>query len=285
MAEQLVSGASLRLAARRNPTLRSTSGMAPGFLQVNLVCVPRPWAFDFLLFCQRNPTSCPIVEVVEWGTAAASISGERLDTALPGYRVWRDGVCVDEIDSAKACWPADGVSFLLGCSFSFESLLMDRGINLAHIQENTCVPMYLTNIPSMGTNRLHGRLVVSMRQVFPDQLARTVSICGSLPEAHGAPIHVGDPAEIGIADLFEPTYGDRPVVIDGGVSVFWACGVTPQAVFQASKIPFAITHIPGKMLITDVKVRGPGGLEFRSLDTAMALALLDEFKRRESERL
>lgn len=244
-------------AARRicRDTVTPTAGMAPGLTQCNLIALPRDWAWDFLLFGQRNPKPCPILDVTDPGSVETALApGADLRTDIPLYRVWRDGVLVDEVADASAAWAEhpDLVSFLIGCSFTFETPLQAAGIEVRHIAQGCNVPMFLTDRPCRAAGRLHGPMVVSMRPIPADRVADAVMISGRFPAVHGAPVHVGAPEALGIADLSRPDFGDSVEIRDGEVPVFWACGVTPQAAVMASKPPFAITHAPGHMFITDI---------------------------------
>ncbi len=242
-------------AAYRAGTAAPTSGIAHGLTQANLISVPADWAFDVLLFAQRNPRPCPVLEVLEPGQWESRLApGSDIRTDIPRYRTWRDGELVAETDDALAAWEEhpDLVSFLIGCSFTFEAGLVDAGIPVRHQELGRNVPMYRTNRACEPAGRLSGQLVVSMRPVPADRVADAVTISGRYPAVHGAPVHVGHPEALGIADLMAPDYGDAPVVRDGEIPVFWACGVTPQAAIFASRPPFAVTHAPGYMFITDV---------------------------------
>jgi len=244
--------ADFRTRCRDGSFTGQTAGIAPGRVQANLMIVPRDVAFDFMLFCQRNPKPCPLVEVLEAGVTASTLApGSDLRTDLPGYRVWRDGLLVDEPGDIKALWRDDLVSFLIGCSFSFESALIAGGIPLRHVDEGRNVAMYRSAIACTPAGVFHGPMVVSMRPIKARDVARAVAISGRYPDVHGAPVHVGDPAALGIADLARPDYGDAVAIEAGELPVFWACGVTPQAVAVAARLPFCITHAPGKMFVTD----------------------------------
>jgi uncharacterized protein YcsI (UPF0317 family) len=232
----------------------TTSGLAYGYVQANLVALPAEFAFDFLLFCQRNPKPCPLVEVLEPGrTDPTTAPGADLRTDLPRYRVWRSGELVDEVSDINSLWREDMVSFLIGCSFSFEAALVASKIPVRHIECGCNVPMYRTNRPCAAAGRFSGPLVVSMRPIPGSLVAAAVEISAQMPHAHGAPVHIGEPAGLGIRNLDEPDYGDPIRLRDGDVPVFWACGVTPQAVAVATRVPFAITHSPGRMFVTDRK--------------------------------
>lgn len=232
-----------------------TPGLAPGFVQANLVVLPKDWAFDFLLFCQRNPKPCPLLDVTEPGDPEpkAVAPGADLRTDLPAYRVWRDGELVEEPTEVTKHWRDDLVAFVIGCSFTFENALLEAGVPLRHIEEGVNVPMYRTNVACKPAGRFAGPMVVSMRPLAPSQAIRATQICAKYPLAHGAPVHFGDPAAIGIADVAKPDFGDPVAIRPGEVPVFWACGVTPQAVLMRAKPPFAITHKPGHMFLTDLR--------------------------------
>ncbi|GAA4666337.1 MULTISPECIES: putative hydro-lyase [Amycolatopsis] len=230
-----------------------TAGWAPGYAQANLIAVPRDWAYDVLLFAQRNPKPCPVLDVTDPGSPRTALAGDAdLRTDLPAYRVWLDGELADEPDEVTGYWRDDLVAFLIGCSFTFEAPLLAAGIDVRHISAGTNVPMYRTNRPCRPAGRLRGPMVVSMRPVPADRVADAVRISGRFPSVHGAPVHVGEPAALGIADLATPDFGDPVEIRPGEVPVFWACGVTPQAAITASRPPFAITHAPGHMFVTDV---------------------------------
>jgi len=241
-----------RLTYRRGVATPS-SGWASGYTQANLVVLPREWAFDMLLFAQRNAQAVPLLDVTDAGAVSTVLApGADLRTDLPRYRVWHDGELVDEPTEVTGLWREDLVTFLIGCSFSFEAALMDAGVPVRNIEQGRNVSMYRTNRACRSAGRLSGPLVVSMRPVPAAQVAIAVQVTARMPQVHGAPVHVGSPASLGIADLDAPDFGDPVQAHDGDVPVFWACGVTPQAALMASRPPFAITHAPGHMLVTDV---------------------------------
>lgn len=242
-------------AAYRAGRVVPTAGVAPGLTQANMVSLPRDWAWDFLLYAQRNPKPCPVLDVIEAGGHTTALAeGADLRTDIPLYRVWRDGRLAEEVSDARALWAGqpDLVTFLIGCSFTFEAPLQQAGIEVRHIAQGCNVPMYRTRRACRPAGRLHGELVVSMRPIPAERVADAVAISGRFPSVHGAPVHVGDPAALGIADLDKPDFGDPVQIRPGELPVFWACGVTPQAAVMASGVPFAITHAPGHMFITDV---------------------------------
>lgn len=237
----------------RGGTRVPTSGYSNGYAQANLLCLPRDLAFDFLLFAQRNPRSCPVLDVTEPGEVSASVFDGDLRTDLPAYRVYRDGEYVEERAEVTDLWREDLVSFLIGCSFTFETPLLEAGVPVRHIETGGNVAMYETNRPCRPAGRFRGPLVVSMRPIPAHQVADAVRITSRYPAVHGAPVHVGDPSALGIEDLTRPDYGDPVEVREGEIPVFWACGVTPQAAVMASAPEFAIGHAPGHMAITDVR--------------------------------
>lgn len=244
----------LRQAAREGRWTRPTAGVCDGHVQANLMVVPQEAAFEFLLFCQRNPKPCPVIEVVEAGRVEpACAPGADLRTDLPRYRVYRDGQLVAEPAEVRDLWRDDLVSFLIGCSFSFEEPLAAAGVPLRHVECDVNVPMYRTNRATAPAGRFHGPLVVSMRPIPAALVPLAVQITGRYEQVHGAPVHVGEPGALGIADLARPDFGDPVEVRPGELPVFWACGVTPQAAALASRLPFCITHAPGHMFVTDLE--------------------------------
>ncbi|MDO5723865.1 MAG: putative hydro-lyase [Flaviflexus sp.] len=229
---------------------RPTAGMCPGFAQANLVALPERYAFDFLLFAQRNPKPMPLLDVVAPGETSPIAPGN-LATELPRYRVFRSGELIEEVGDASEVWRDDLVTFLIGCSFTFEQALIEAGIDIAHISQCVNVPMFATSVPTRPAGIFSGPLVVSMRPIPASQVADAVRITSRYPSVHGAPVHVGDPEQIGIRDLSQPDYGEAVEIPEGTIPVFWACGVTPQAALAQAKADLVITHAPGRMLITD----------------------------------
>lgn len=247
--------AEVRHAARRGELTGPTPGLAAGHVQANLVVVPRDLAFDFLLFCQRNPRPCPLIDVTEPGSPEPALAapGADLRTDLPAYRVYRDGRLHDEPTHLRHLWRNDLIAFLLGCSFTFEAALVRAGVPVRHLETGRNVPMYRTTVPTRPAGIFRGPLVVSMRPMTPAQAIRAVEVCSRFPRAHGAPVHLGDPAALGIADLDRPDYGDPVPILPGEVPVFWACGVTPQAAAEHARAPMLLTHKPGHMFVTDLR--------------------------------
>jgi uncharacterized protein YcsI (UPF0317 family) len=230
-----------------------SSGWAPGYTQANLVVLPRDWAWDMLLFAQRNPQPVPLLDVTDTGSTGTVLAPDAdLRTDLPRYRVWRDGELIDEPTDVTDLWTDDLVAFLIGCSFSFETALLAAGVPVRNIEQGRNVSMYRTNRACRPAGRLSGPLVVSMRPVPAELVPTAVQVTARMPQVHGAPVHVGSPSSLGIGDLSRPDFGDPVDLAEGDVPVFWACGVTPQAALMASRPPFAITHAPGYMFVTDV---------------------------------
>jgi uncharacterized protein YcsI (UPF0317 family) len=242
-----------RRAIRAGEWLAHTSGLAPRHVQGNVVILPAALAQDFLRFCQRNPKPCPLLAVSEPGDPLLPTLGQDVDirSDVPRYRVWENGTLVEELTDITPLWRGDLVTFVLGCSFSFEHALIEAGIALRHVQEGKNVAMFKTNIDTAPAGPFHGPMVVSMRPMSAADAIRAVQVTARVPAVHGAPVHLGDPALIGIADIGVPDFGDAVAVLPGELPVFWACGVTPQAVVMAARPAFCITHAPGYMLITD----------------------------------
>lgn len=231
-----------------------TSGMCDGFAQANLCILPKKYAYDFLLFCQRNQQSCPLLEVGDVGDKFLKTSAANCDISkdVPKYRIWENGQLKGEYTDVSKFWRDDLVTFVIGCSFSFEAPLMAAGIDVRNISENHNVPMYLTDIDTTPAGIFSGKMVVSMRPIPYNQIVKATTITARVPKVHGAPIHIGDPSIIGIKDISKPDFGEPSTIKEGEVPVFWCCGVTPQSVVMNSKPDFCITHAPGHMLITDI---------------------------------
>jgi uncharacterized protein YcsI (UPF0317 family) len=254
--EQIASEAQvIRQRIRRGEIAGHTSGLAPGCVQGNVVILPADLASDFLRFCQANPKPCPLLAVSEPGDPALPMLGVDIDirTDVPSYRVFRNGELIGEVTDIRSLWRNDLVTFVLGCSFSFEWALLDDGLPLKHVARGQNVPMYRTSVQTIPAGPFHGPLVVSMRPFKPSDAIRAIQITSRFPGVHGAPVHIGKPELIGVRDLGRPDWGDAVEVADDELPVFWACGVTPQAVIAEAKPEFCITHTPGAMLITDLK--------------------------------
>lgn len=251
---RLESVAGVRRAIRSGAYKGHTAGLAAGVLQANLAILPEEFALDFMRFCQRNPKPCPLVGVSETGDPFLPTLGADIDirTDVPAYNIYRDGRFVSETSDLGMVWHNRLVTFALGCSFTFEHALVKAGIALWHIDNNTTVPMFRTGIETVPAGPFSGPLVVSMRAIPKSRIDQAIEISRRFPLAHGAPIHVGSPEQIGIADMTRPNWGDPAPVPDGTMPVFWACGVTPQAAIEQAGVPLCITHKPGHMLISDV---------------------------------
>lgn len=240
--------------ARSGAHRTHTAGAAAGFLQGNLAIVPAPAAPDFLLYCHRNPKPCPLIGVSGPGDPRLPRLGTDLDlrTDLPAYRAFRDGGPGERLEDLSGIWRDDLVAFVLGCSFSFEDALVAADIPVRHIEAGTNVAMYRTAIETRAAGPFAGPLVVTLRAFRPADAIRAIVLSERFRLAHGAPVHIGDPAAIGIPDLAAPDFGDPPVIEAGDVLVYWACGVTPQLALRDAGLDLVVTHEPGHMLVTDV---------------------------------
>jgi uncharacterized protein YcsI (UPF0317 family) len=245
----------VRLAIRRRRYTGHTAGLAPGHVQGNLCILPREYADEFREFCELNPKPCPLIGMSQPGDPRIPALGADLDirTDIAKYRVYEDGILKEEVPDLKALWRDDLVSFVLGCSFSFEEALMSAGLRLRYVDQGRNVPMYRTNVDTTPAGRFRGKLVVSMRPFKPADAIRAIEITSRYPRVHGAPVHIGFPEKIGIGDLGRPWVGDATEVKDDELPLFWACGVTPQSVVLDAKPSLCITHAPGHMLVTDLK--------------------------------
>lgn len=245
----------VRALIRSGKLIKPTSGMCKGHIQANLAIVPKDLAFDFLLFAQRNPKSCPILDVTDVGDPEPKLMAKGADLRfdIPKYRIYEHGELIDEVTDIEKYWTDDLLGFLIGCSFSFESSMLNASIPIRHIEDNHNVPMYITNIDTIPAGKFYGKMVVSMRPIPYYLITRAVQATSRFPQVHGAPVHIGDPSLIGIKDIDKPDFGDPSVIKEGEVPVFWACGVTPQSIAMTSKPKLMITHSPGHMLICDPK--------------------------------
>ncbi|WP_216209231.1 putative hydro-lyase [Amycolatopsis aidingensis] len=256
-----LSPARLRQRCRSGSWTGATAGACAGYLQANLVILGERDAAGFARLCRANPTPLPLLERTEPGeyTGLRTAPGADIRTDAPAYHVHRHGLFEAEVTSIEEFWRTDFVTFLLGCSYTAEAALLAAGVRLRHVAEGVVPPMFVTDLGCEPAGGFHGPMVVSMRPIEREQLAEAVAVTGEYPLAHGGPVHIGDPAEIGIADLTTPDWGDPMVPLATEVAVFWACGVTPQAVIRAAAPELAITHAPGRMFVTDVpaaEIRG-----------------------------
>lgn len=247
-------GDQIRAPIRAGTWTSHTSGLSQDLVQGNVVILPQALATDFLRYCQRNPKPCPLLAVSEPGDPMLPTLGRDIDirSDVPRYRVWRNGELVDEPTNVAALWRDDLVTFVIGCSFSFEQALLDSGIPLRHVEQKRNVAMYRSNIATTAAGPFNGPMVVSMRPMKAADAIRAIQITSRFPNVHGAPVHIGSPDLIGIEDLSQPHYGDPVEVKADELPVFWACGVTPQAAITQARPEFCITHAPGAMLITDL---------------------------------
>lgn len=249
-----MSPAEVRSRIRSQEITFPTAGMSAGYAQANLVILPGQWAADFEEFCRRNPFPCPVLEIIR-GEPLTHAMGEggNICTDVPEYFIYRDGVMAEKTRDASAYWQPDFVGFLIGCSFSFEEALIRSGIEVRHIAQGRNVPMFKTNIQTVGCGPFQGPMVCSMRPMTPWNAAKAKAITEKMPNVHGGPVHMGDPAAIGIEDVMKPNYGEAVDIYPGEIPVFWPCGVTPQAAIENAKPPIVITHSPGHMFITDIE--------------------------------
>ncbi|MDM5223267.1 putative hydro-lyase [Peribacillus sp. NJ11] len=247
--------AELRALIRNNELIKPTAGMANGYAQANLAILKKEHAFDFLLFCQRNPKSCPLLDVTEIGSPIPKFAAQSGDirTDIPKYRIYKYGELMEEVTDISDYWEDDMVGFLIGCSFTFEHALLNNDISIRHIEENCNVPMYKTNISCVEAGIFHGKMVASMRPIPQKDVVRAAQVTSRFPAVHGGPIHIGDPEAIGVSNIQQPDFGDAVTIREGEVPVFWACGVTPQSIAMETKPAIMITHAPGHMFITDIR--------------------------------
>ena len=256
IAAKTETGAEARLRVRRGEHRGHTARLAPGYVQGNLVVLPKELAGEFLMFCQANPKTCPVIAVGQPGDPRLPSLGRDLDirTDLPAYRVWRDGALADEATDIAGYWRDDLVSFVLGCSFTLEHALIAEGLTVRSVALGVEGSVFRTNIPAAEVGRYRGTVAVSMRSFAPADAIRAVQITARYPLAHGAPIHIGMPEQIGIANLEKPDFGHPLAKPADELPVFWACGLTTHEAVQAAKVPFCITHASAHMLVTDLRL-------------------------------
>lgn len=245
----------IREAVRRNELVRTSRGMAPGYAQVSLVILDRTDAFDFLVFSQRNPKACPLLEVLDEGSFNVRYvaPGADVRTDFPKYRVYRHGEVEAEVTDVVRYWRDDLVAFLMGCALSFDGALARAAVPNRHMEEGRSGTMFITNIPCRPAGKFEGPLLVSMRPMPMSKAIRAVQVTSRFPWSHGAPIHIGDPGAIGIRDITKPDFGEPVPIREGEVPVFWACSVTPQNIALRAKLDFMITQAPGHMMVTDLQ--------------------------------
>ena len=244
----------LRRAIRMSRYEGHTAGLAAGFLQANIIILPEIYALNFMRYCQRNPKPCPLVGVSETGSPFMHTLGQDIDirTDVPRYNVYRNGELTETVSNIVDHWADDFVAFALGCSFTFEDVLVKAGIPIWHIQNNKTVPMYRSNIDTCEAGPFGGKMVVTLRAIDANRVDEAIEISRRYPMAHGAPIHIGDPSYIGLDDLGKPDWGDTPAPLGDKIPVFWGCGVTPQNAVMRAQLPIMISHTPGHMLVTDI---------------------------------
>ncbi|AOY86897.1 DUF1445 domain-containing protein [Marinobacter salinus] len=244
---------SLRARIRSGDHTATTSGLAQSLIQGNVVILPADWAADFLLYCQSNPVACPVIGISQPGDPALPELGRDIDirTDIPEYQVFRNGERAEKVNDIQSLWQGDFVTFVLGCSFSFEDALIRSGLSIRNVEEGANVSMFRSNLATKPGGRFQGNMVVSMRPFISADAIRAIQVTTRLPKAHGAPVHIGNPELIGIRDISAPDFGDPVTVRSDELPVFWACGVTPQIALENARPPIAITHVPGKMLLTE----------------------------------
>ena len=246
--------AQVRAAIRRGEIDFPTAGMCAGYAQANLVILPPEYAADFEEYTRLNPFPCPVLEIVKGSPITHAMGeGASLVTDIPRYRVYENGVFTKELTDASAYWKEGYVGFLIGCSFSFEEALLAAGIPVRHIEQGCHVPMFKPSIATQRAGPFEGPMVCSMRPMTPEQARRAYEITAAMPNVHGAPVQIGHPEAIGVADVMKPDYGDPVEIREGEIPVVWPGGVTPQAAVENAKPPIVITHAPGHMFITDIR--------------------------------
>jgi len=249
-----LTAAELRQVFRSGTYQGTTAGLAGGNLQCNLVVLTSDYAEDFTEFCRVNPVPCPLLARSDIGRPSFSDMGQAIDIRfdLPAYYVYRDGKFSQIVSNLEEFWNDEMCAFAIGCSFTFENALQDIGISLRHIEHGTTVPMYRTSLMSRQAGPFYGEIVVSMRPIKRHDIEKVYDVCSRFPEAHGKPVHFGDPDEIGIRNLDTPQWGVAVPILADEVPVFWGCGVTTQVAIQNAQPPVSFTHAPGAMLITDI---------------------------------
>ena len=244
----------LRKLIKEGKFKRATAGVCPGYVQTNLVVLEDRYANDFEEFCLLNNKAVPLLETIRGGHESDFLAkGADLLDELPMYNLFQNGKVIKSVDNIREFYKKDLVFFLIGCSFSFENALLEAGIKLRHVENCQNVSMYDTNIELKSVGEFRGKMVVSMRPIKKELVDLAYEVTSHFPKMHGSPIYHGDPSKIGIKDINSSDYGDSVEIKDDEVPVFWPCGVTPQNVLKEVKLPFAITHKPGYMFVTDRK--------------------------------
>lgn len=251
----IIDSQQLRSLIRREQFTQNTSGLMPGIVQGNVAILPAALASEFIAFCDLNKTPCPIIGFSKPGDPSLPTLGNNIDirSDLPEYCIIKNGEYSHSVNDISEYWQDDMVAVVIGCSYSFEEALISAGYPIRNISLGLNVSMYETNIPTQATQHFSGNMVVSMRPFKPENVTAVSEITAGFSKTHGAPIHVGDPKAIGIADINKPEYGDAVPIEAGEVPVFWGCGVTSQRILRNAKLPLIITHAPGKMLMTDLR--------------------------------
>lgn len=243
----------LRRSARQGAFTGLTTGHVPGFVQANLAIMPAADAADFVEFCGKNARSCPVLGVSEPGDPAMPELGEDIDvrTDLPQYWVYRDGQRVESTADVSALWQEDHVAVAIGCWFSVEEALLEAGVRLRHLELGIQGSLFRTSLDTSPVGRFGGPMVASMRPFAEGDVDTVAEVTGRFERVHGAPIHIGDPAELGIRDIGKPDFGEVLVPEAGEVPIYWGCGLTALTALEHAKLPFFITHAAGAMLVSD----------------------------------
>ena len=236
-----------------------TSSFSQGYVQGSLYILPEEYALDFATYCHRNPKACPLLAIGLVGDPYLPVLGQDLDvrTDVPRYRVMQDGEVIDEPTDIRNLWRDDFVSFVVGCSFSFEHALTMSGVSLRECARGDNVVMYQTNIDTFPAGPFGGKLIVTMRPLVPAQAIQAIQVTSHFQNSHGAPVHIGVPEHIGISDLESPLFNAKPPQMrPDELPVFWACGVTALFAVKHARPSMCIMHKPGSMVIADLQNTG-----------------------------
>ncbi|MET3927404.1 DUF1445 domain-containing protein [Devosia sp. 2618] len=244
----------LRTLMRRGVMRDRTGSLAAGFQQANIAILPMQWAENFQAYVEANHAACPLLAIGAPGDPSLPSLGSNIDIRfdLPRYRVLQGGVVTNDPFDVGDVWRADMVTFALGCSLGFEAVVIGAGAALrCHAPGQTC-SAFVSAIETVEVGPFRGPLVVTMRAVRREDVDLVAAITAMHPETHGGPVHVGDPAAIGV-DLSNPIEGIGLTDLrEGEVAMFWPCGVTSHYALAKAAPPIAITHFPGHMLVTDL---------------------------------